>query len=497
MKELRKHAGKFCLIFYLLMLYQITQYCQKGGFKRNLTRLSWWLAGFLIAFAIWFSSRKWIREQLSHKKSILVTELLLMILGTVFFTGKIIYSAIPYHGHLSWVMHDLKSKRTVYLKHDNFFETGVQGILDDINEVQELPQKLYMSDSVDILFDEQGTITDISMSLYGKNDKGKIASYLVDYIKNEENKITIWMEENIEHELEEDFRLEPMLEILERSDYEKILKEWKTEYGENKFGVLYHGKRSFYTSEGLQYVPGDVNGDGKETGVKDFSVLESGGSVTGYEVSLYQPEKEEILPVRYIMEPEYTDEQVLVLEHELEQSACAIKEEKWMVDPDTETMYFFWSDFVGWRLVVADAASGSRWYLMEHTTDGGQNWKIWNEDPFIGNTGVAEGLEFFNEEIGFAGIRNVTGSHSQLFMTENGGRTLIPIVLPEILPEQLPASGKDLGITPEDYQYIEMPEKDGDAYIVKACSQMGEEEGVLFYSQDVGKTWTYYGTVDE
>ena len=47
----------------------------------------------------------------------------------------------------------------------------------------------------------------------------------------------------------------------------------------------------------------------------------------------------------------------------------------YLVDYDADksdgTMYFFLDDQNGWRLVVTDAAAGSRFYIMKKTVDGG------------------------------------------------------------------------------------------------------------------------------
>ena len=53
-------------------------------------------------------------------------------------------------------------------------------------------------------------------------------------------------------------------------------------------------------------------------------------------------------------------------------------------------MYFFYSDHLGWRLSVADAAAGSRFYQLEKTEDGGVTWETENQDPFGGQIGVAK-----------------------------------------------------------------------------------------------------------
>lgn len=44
-----------------------------------------------------------------------------------------------------------------------------------------------------------------------------------------------------------------------------------------------------------------------------------------------------------------------------------------------------------------------------------------------------------------------------------------------------------------DYQYMMMPEKDGDTYKIKLIHQDGEQEGICFTTADQGKTWTFAG----
>ena len=68
----------------------------------------------------------------------------------------------------------------------------------------------------------------------------------------------------------------------------------------------------------------------------------------------------------------------------------------------------------GWRLVITDAAAGSRFYVMEKTMDGGSTWECINDDPFSGQLGVAEGLIFYDENFGVAGITGASQSYSRL-----------------------------------------------------------------------------------
>ena len=119
----------------------------------------------------------------------------------------------------------------------------------------------------------------------------------------------------------------------------------------------------------------------------------------------------------YIMEPQYTapyrtatqeeadrSEQER-LEEEAHQAEAVVIEkakdaERWTASQITESVYYFLDDETGWRLVVTDAALGSRFYVLERTYDGGGSWERVNDDPFDGNIGVAEGLVFFGGDLG-------------------------------------------------------------------------------------------------
>ena len=49
------------------------------------------------------------------------------------------------------------------------------------------------------------------------------------------------------------------------------------------------GEDLFSSEEGLQYISGDADGDGTETGTSNFTQLRSGGEIVGFEVSLHIP----------------------------------------------------------------------------------------------------------------------------------------------------------------------------------------------------------------
>ena len=158
-------------------------------------------------------------------------------------------------------------------------------------------------------------------------------------------------------------------------------------------------------------------------------------------------------------------------------------------------MYFFLTDTLGWRLVVTDAAAGSRYYEMDKTEDGGASWNRINTDPFGGNIGVTEGLVFFDEQYGFAGLTGASQSYSRLYVTRDGGVTFSEIQMPTDTVTELPELAAELGFAAKDYAYLCMPKLDGSQLSVVALTGAGETEGILYQSEDQGENWVYAGIV--
>ena len=195
------------------------------------------------------------------------------------------------------------------------------------------------------------------------------------------------------------------------------------------------------------------------------------------------------------MEPEYISVSELQQAHEEQQIEEAKEEDAWSVDPSDGTMYFFLTDTLGWRLVVTDAAAGSRYYEMDKTEDGGASWNRINTDPFGGNIGVTEGLVFFDEQYGFAGLTGASQSYSRLYVTRDGGVTFSEIQMPTDTVTELPELAAELGFAAKDYAYLCMPKLDGSQLSVVALTGAGETEGILYQSEDQGENWVYAGIV--
>lgn len=497
MTYIYKISGKISMVLYIFILYQLWHLCQYGSLQNHFPKLAMGMIGFAITFVLWMIARKYHRKtdrDDAVKKKILHIEFLVFITATLFFGGGIVYSAIPYHGALSWKVDEWMRKKEIMLEHNNIYETGVEGILLDLNEVLELPEELYIVNEYQVTFDENGTIQSIYAFLYGKDADGKKKTYLIDYDADSSDYMTVWTDGNANGEYEEGMRLSPMIEILKNADWINQVKRWAENFEEPQiYEVFYAGRRYFNSEEGLQYIPGDADGDGVQTGTSHFEQLRNGSEIIGFEVSLYIPELDNVTPVRYIMEPEYVSQEELKQENTIQQVEGAKDTESWTTDQSDGTMYFFSDDQNGWRLVVADAAAGSRFYVMEKTVDGGTTWEPINEDPFSGQLGVAEGLVFFDEEFGVIGLMGASQSYSALYVTRNGGVSFEKMEFPMSTVTELPELAEESGFTVADYDYLYMPENDGDVLTILVTTDADESDGIIFQSTDSGVTWEYNG----
>lgn len=502
MSYIYKICGKLSLVFYIATLYQLWHLCQYGGLRSHVLKLAVVILGLTCTFLIWMIGRKRDKKVDSKeevRKRVVYIELAVIFAGIIFFGGRIIYSAIPYNGALSWKVYEWTHKKEIALEHNNLFEGGVEGILADLEKELRLPEDLYISERFQVSFDKSGKIQCIDTFLYGKNEKGKKKTYLVEYNIQKSDKMTVWLDGNAGETYEEDMRLSPMIEILEKADWKKQVKEWAEYSGQSQtYELLYMGRRAFQTKEGLQYIEGsskEQEGYGALRGNEYFKQLRNGGEIIGFEVSLHMPEVESVTPVRYMMEPEYMSQEKIKQENTKQQVESAKDTELWTIDQSDGTMYFFLSEQTGWRLVVADAAAGSRFYVLEKSVDAGETWERINEDPFGGQIGVTEGLLFFDEQFGVIGLTGASQSNSVLYVTRDEGVSFERIEFPVSTVTELPQVAEEYGYTVEDYDYFHMPQRDGDGLKVMVTTEVGERNGIVFQSMDHGITWEYEGVI--
>ena len=345
MSAIRRICGKLNIVCYLLLLFQVWHLCQYGGRRLSEIIIGAIGAALICSIIIWSVLTACLKKNgsLTQERGFSFwISLLIILIGSGCAAGGVIYSAIPGHGRLAEKLQEKQTVQYVSYDHDNFFNDGVQGLLDDIGKKVDLPKELYVSgDGVKIIFNERGRVQKVDTFLYGKDKNDRDRTFLISYDASRSDTIRVDLDGYTSGSYDSDCLLQPMIRILSFADCQKYVSRWQTAINATSgetvtYGVLYYGVRSFTNSDGLEYLPGDVDGDGVVSGETDFSALDAGGEMTGYEVSLYIPGMEDtITPVRYMMEPQYTPLSELSEEHEAEQSLEAQLSDGWHVDQNT------------------------------------------------------------------------------------------------------------------------------------------------------------------
>lgn len=407
----------------------------------------------------------------------------------------------------------------ITLKHDNFFDDSVAGILEDLDNEIGLPKKIYLVNHFNVTFYATGEIAAIDTFFYGKDEDGETRTYLVDYNRKKSSKMTVYINNYAKTDYEEDMRLTPLFELLGNINVKERVDSWAEETKSHTFGISYSGKRAFNSADGLQVINAE-NADTDENSI--LSQLEYGGEVTGFAVTFSTGGEENTGDIiTYIINPKYTSAAVLAQQNRREQideakngagndttdntgnadpNAVAGNAEEesgdgtpWTENREDGSVYFFLDSNTGYRLLVADAAAGSRFYELEMTKDGGQSWNQKNANPFNGNIGVAEGIEFYNENLGVIGLAGASGDYSTLYLTQDGGKTFSVIELSMDEVTELPDTAAEYGFSISDYDYCKMPQQEDGKLTIKVISAVGENDGILFESTDNGNTWNYSG----
>ena len=407
----------------------------------------------------------------------------------------------------------------ITLKHDNFFDDSVAGILEDLDNEIGLPKKIYLVNHFNVTFYATGEIAAIDTFFYGEDENGETRTYLVDYNRKKSSKMTVYINNYAETDYEEDMCLTPLFELLGNIKVKEQVDSWAEETKSHTFGISYSGKRAFTSADSLQV----INAENTDTnGNSILSKVEYGGEVTGFAVTFSTGGEENTDKIiTYIINPKYTSAAVLAQQNRMEQIEKAKNSSgdvtgdnngnkdngiisgsededgeeatPWTENREDGSVYFFLDSNTGYRLLVADAAAGSRFYELECTKDGGQSWNQLNADPFCGNMGVAEGIEFYNENLGVIGLRGASGAYSTLYLTQDGGKTFSMIELPMDEVTELPDTAAQYGLEKSDYDYCEMPQQEDGKFTIKVISEQGETDGILFESTDNGNTWNYSG----
>jgi len=319
------------LAAYMTALVFTTRWCTAGGAVRDFSIAA---PGAVITIIAFIAAWVLLIKNREFRKMLLPCIVTVFLIGSIF-TGiygyKIYKASIPYNGHLSWILHDMETKREIPFEHDNIMEYGVDGLINDISEKLKLPDQLYVATSFVAAYQDDGVIVSLDTFLYGTLD-GKTHTWLVTYDKNKSGKIIVYMDGYAETNF---------------SDEQK--------FDAKKIDTLIDGSGS------LTYIP---------------------------EIS----KSDETMPEK--------------------------------VNSDDT---FWFDDNVGYSLKIEDAALGTYYYSLNKTTDGGSTWEVLNDDPFIGNGGVADGITFSDELHGNIAMAHAGRDGIEYYETEDGGHSFVQI----------------------------------------------------------------------
>ena len=225
-----------------------------------------------------------------NKRCFKVTAGLFLAAVTLYGSFLVVRSAIPYRGELSWYLKDLQDKRSVALRHDNVYETGIEGILEDIRKEVDLPETLCLVTSFNLHFAPNGKVLSLDTMLSGFDENGNfVGSYLISYPSGHSRKISIWLHGASSVSIYDANKdLQPLIEAVSAMPLEETVAEWS---GESCYGILYYGVRDWHSQEGIRYL--NHMGECRMPAADEYFF-------SGYSVSVFCPDNEAVTPVRYL-----------------------------------------------------------------------------------------------------------------------------------------------------------------------------------------------------
>lgn len=166
-----------------------------------------------------------------------------LLLAAVTFLGAagVVWSAVPFNGKLSWVIHGLQTSRKVRLIHDNIYEDGLDGILEDIRKKVDLPETLCLVNSFNLHFQADGTVESLYVFVKGFDENGEfVDSYLIDYKAHSSDKVIIWLGGAADESYEQEKDLKPLLEAMRVMPLRETVEGWQ----QDSYGIRYYGGNS-------------------------------------------------------------------------------------------------------------------------------------------------------------------------------------------------------------------------------------------------------------
>lgn len=189
----------FIIGIYGMGLYVLYRFLWLGNIKKRVPILLIVFLVLLIWILVWSIYYHKHRQDIFHKDmkycSILLKIEIIVIMMMTCYSGYCIYQiAKPFTGKLGNYLYERQNSQNVLLKHTNYIESGIDGIFEDIDQAVDLPEDIYVSNYVEVIYDNDGEIQKIYSFLYGKDTSQKTRTYLIDYDIDKSPYIKIYLD---------------------------------------------------------------------------------------------------------------------------------------------------------------------------------------------------------------------------------------------------------------------------------------------------------------
>jgi hypothetical protein len=360
----------------------------------------------------------------------------------------------------------------VAFEENNIYADGLHGLTEALNEEVNLPHELYVAEEVSLTFTDEGEITDFYGFLYGKDDAGDTKTFLVTYDQGQSEDLSVHLDNYVDATYDANKQLQPLIDGLDNAPIEDLLRDQTNETFTLSYGGFEIRPDNF---ESTHYYD--------ENGVVE-NVAPHRDTHIGYSFVIHFEDLGDAFPIYFIAyDPDVIqayDEQV-ALEEAQEANPNYFSE-------DEIAEEYFLNEETGYQLVMLDAMLGSRFYGLRQSIDGGQSWEMLNPDPFLGSTGVAAGITFIDEHLGFTVLSHNGGANAQLFRTADGGQSFERVELPAVTVEQ---NGSEF----EPFDFPELPYEENNQIVLYV--NQGADGDYLnhararFVSEDDGITFEF------
>jgi len=146
---------------------------------------------------------------------------------------------------------------------------------------------------------------------------------------------------------------------------------------------------------------------------------------------------------------------------------------------------------VGYVIATGGRTMSQEGQIIYKTTNGGDTWKEMGAGP---STWLLQSAGFVDENLGFMSYPKVEGAVTNFYITQDGGKTFEPVILPVHKEEWM-------GVIFEPFIQPETPYvQNGQLFLLVGQGEQGDFKGgtvmAKYRSEDGGKTWSFVELVE-